>query len=111
MAEDFDLREIGESPRADGFSGADCAALLREAGLAVLKQSMENPETELRITRNHFEYVFDHVMPSVSKKDQSNYEKLRDRLARARCRTEVSISTSNDTASGIFSSDKSPKFC
>jgi ribosome biogenesis ATPase len=111
LSEDVDLREIGESSRADGFSGADCAALLREAGLAVLKQSMENPETELRITRKHFEYAFDHVMPSVSKKDQANYEKLRDRLARARCRTDVTVSTSNNDSSGIFGSDKSPTFC
>jgi SpoVK/Ycf46/Vps4 family AAA+-type ATPase len=44
LAEDVDFKEIGHSHRADGYSGADCAALLREAGLAVLKQSMVAPE-------------------------------------------------------------------
>lgn len=86
LAEDVDLNEIGHSPRADGYSGADCAALLREAGLAVLKQSMVQADTPLLITRKHFDYAFDHVLPSVSKRDQAQYDKLRDRMARARSR-------------------------
>ena len=93
LAEDVDFKEIGHSPRADGYSGADCAALLREAGLAVLKQSMVAPETELRITRRHFDYAFDHVLPSVSKRDQAQYDKLRDRMARARSRAATEQST------------------
>ncbi len=86
LADDVDLNEIGHSSRADGYSGADCAALLREAGLAVLKQSMVAPDTELRISRKHFDYAFDHVLPSVSKRDQAQYDKLRNRMARARSR-------------------------
>ena len=37
LAPDVDLDKIGRSPRAEGYSGADCTALLREAGLAVLR--------------------------------------------------------------------------
>ena len=40
----------------------------------------------LQITAHHFQYAFEHVLPSVSKKDQARYDKLRDRMARARTR-------------------------
>jgi len=93
LSPDVNLDEIARSPRADCFSGADCAALLREAGLAVLRDSAAarvNGETKvgpLQVCRNHFDYAFDHVMPSVSKKDQKMYDRMRDRMARARSRT------------------------
>jgi ribosome biogenesis ATPase len=108
LSSDVDLKVIAHSPRAEGYSGADCAALLREAGLAVLrecssikttKKSCENESSEeptptplvLQITSSHFDYAFDHVMPSVSRKDQARYDKIRDRMARARSRGGVSI--------------------
>jgi len=37
VAPDVDLTVIATNSRANGYSGADCAALLREAGLAVLR--------------------------------------------------------------------------
>merc|ERR1712070_670918 len=40
---DVDLHKIGTSKKAEGYSGADCAALLRESGLAVLKESFQAP--------------------------------------------------------------------
>jgi ribosome biogenesis ATPase len=114
LASDVDLDKIGRSPRAEGYSGADCTALLREAGLAVLRDdtltrrgfrtgptsAMAGKETEekaenqssqenvprLQIQSKHFDYAFDHVLPSVSKKDQARYDRMRDRMARARSR-------------------------
>lgn len=89
LAPDVDLASIATSSRADGFSGADCAALLREAGLAVLRDchgSNCDKNAPLEITKVHFDYAFDHVMPSVSKKDQLKYDRMRDRMARARTR-------------------------
>lgn len=105
LAPDVDLHSIAHNPNADGFSGADCAALLREAGLAVLRdgilrrtKSQQQQQTDqedgmgvkektpLQITAHHFQYAFEHVLPSVSKKDQARYDRLRDRMARARTR-------------------------
>ncbi len=43
----------------------------------------------LQITRKHFDYAFDHVMPSVSKADQKKYDKMRDQMARARSRASL----------------------
>lgn len=88
-----DLDVIAKSHRADGYSGADCAALLREAGLAVLKEdaALENTggcrdDSKLRISIRHFDEAFRNVMPSVPKRDQERYDRLRDRMARARSR-------------------------
>lgn len=110
LGSDVDLHAIAHNPHASGFSGADCAALLREAGLAVLRDgvlsrtkksgtasdtSMDDNDNDnkkeeaaapLQITAHHFQYAFEHVLPSVSKKDQARYDKLRDRMARARTR-------------------------
>ena len=126
LGPDVDLRAIAHDPHANGFSGADCAALLREAGLAVLRDGMlrrtssahpESPErttnappstitdgninkvvekeaAPLKITAHHFKYAFEHVLPSVSKRDHARYDKLRDRMARAR--TRGSGSTTED---------------
>ncbi|KAL3797574.1 hypothetical protein ACHAWO_012588 [Cyclotella atomus] len=106
LASDVNLEAIANDPHAEGFSGADCAALLREAGLAVLRDGVlnrssvgnntvadstekkdENDTQPLQITAHHFKYAFDHVLPSVSKKDQARYDRLRERMARARTRS------------------------
>lgn len=108
LSPDVDLTEIGSSHRADGYSGADCAALLREAGLAVLKEDVDRTNAGLAInggtgmeidgiasgpilciSSRHFAYAFDHVVPSVSQKDQARYNRMRDRMAHARSRGAV----------------------
>jgi ribosome biogenesis ATPase len=97
LGEDVDLDAIGMSPRSEGYSGADCAALLREAGLAVLKEdaaidaSVRQDASLLRINTIHFDRAFSNVMPSVSKKDQARYDRIRNRMARARCRSVETI--------------------
>lgn len=131
LGPDVDLKKIGHSPRAEGYSGADCAALLREAGLAVLKENMSTTakpatstsstlaEKPLCITACHFQYAFDHVIPSVSRKDQARYNRMRDRMAHARSRgavisevkdeedgMEETTNTATTTLSGIKSEDK-----
>jgi len=106
LAADVNLHTIAHDSRANGFSGADCAALLREAGLAVLRDGILGKPTPqvggveegkesppLQITSSHFQYAFDHVLPSVSKKDQARYDKLRDRMARARTRATTEANT------------------
>ena len=118
LAADVDLHAIAHNPHAHGFSGADCAALLREAGLAVLRDGMlrrtdpkpgnddgevdddknnveRKTEPPLQITAHHFLYAFEHVLPSVSTRDQARYDKLRDRMAQARTRGGVGSSPSS----------------
>jgi len=40
LAADVDLEAIAKDPSCEGFSGADMAALLREAGTAALRRLM-----------------------------------------------------------------------
>jgi ribosome biogenesis ATPase len=93
LGDDVELDVIGKSQKAAGYSGADLAALLREAGLAVLKEhmaavasGMTTESMELCVHAKHFDMAFKAVMPSVSKKDQMRYEKIRDSMAQARSR-------------------------
>ncbi|KAL7517336.1 hypothetical protein ACHAWX_002266 [Stephanocyclus meneghinianus] len=126
LAPDVDLESIAFDPHANGFSGADCAALLREAGLAVLRDGVlnrtaldSNADTKmheeeappLQITAQHFKYAFDHVLPSVSKKDQARYDRLRARMARARTRGdgESGMSNSEEREGGGDVSDAPPE--
>ncbi|KAL3922776.1 MAG: hypothetical protein SGILL_002022, partial [Bacillariaceae sp.] len=106
LSQEVDLEAIGSSAKAEGYSGADCAALLREAGLAVLKEDIcggkDSSETTvanlttLRITPRHFDYAFSHVVPSVSRKDQARYNRMRDRMAHARSRGAVIAETATE---------------
>lgn len=107
---EVDLQKIGTSKKAEGYSGADCAALLREAGLAVLKETFSTPAKEqtdmdidinepppkLCIRPHHFDYAFDHVVPSVSPKDQARYLRMRDRMAQARSRAAIMAEVEKD---------------
>ena len=92
IAESVSLDEIARSPLAAGYSGADCAALLREAGLAVLKEDAAAhaagfPDSvRMEICDIHFERAFGTVLPSVSEKDQARYDRIRSRMCRARSR-------------------------
>jgi len=111
LDDSVDLVSIGRSPRASGYSGADCAALLREAGLAVLKEdaaahaSGTNDVTKgLSITSRHFDAAFRSVMPSVSKKDQARYDRIRERIAGARSRVETAPEE-DDTGVGFGDGD------
>jgi ribosome biogenesis ATPase len=128
LASDVNLETIAHDPHSNGFSGADCAALLREAGLAVLRDGVltpssdgdvdkTNPESKkidmtapLQITAQHFKYAFDHVLPSVSKKDQARYDRLRERMARARTRGggEESNTAKSEEEGGVKVSDVQP---
>eukprot|EP00978_Attheya_sp_CCMP212_P006971 scaffold16282_cov65-Attheya_sp.AAC.1 len=49
----------------------------------------------------HFDYAFQHVMPSVSKKDQARYDRMRDRMARARSRVGGVSSTTKEDNNNI----------
>jgi ribosome biogenesis ATPase len=87
LADGIDLAAMAKSDKGNGFSGADLAALLREAGLACLKEAGNVPKgTKLLIQKRHFENAFNNVMPSVSAEDQKTYDDIRDRMSRARSR-------------------------
>ncbi|XP_026135070.1 nuclear valosin-containing protein-like [Carassius auratus] len=87
---DVNLQEIAHDARCDSFTGADLSALVREACVNALRVHLSSrpahthsePEKDIRVSRIHFEDAFQKVRPSVSKKDQIMYEKLRETLTR-----------------------------
>ncbi|XP_051945638.1 nuclear valosin-containing protein-like [Xyrauchen texanus] len=87
---DVNLEEIAHDARCDSFTGADLSALVREACVNALRvhlstqpsQTHTEPVEDIRVSRVHFEDAFKKVRPSVSKKDQLMYEKLKDSLTR-----------------------------
>jgi ribosome biogenesis ATPase len=69
--------------RAKGFSGADLSAIIREAALLALVESMGTDGTPC-IEQRHFLAAFDKVLPSVSPRDEAKYEHLRRSLRQTR---------------------------
>ncbi|EAN79143.1 vesicular transport protein (CDC48 homologue), putative [Trypanosoma brucei brucei TREU927] len=96
-----DLPSIARDERLQGFSGADLAALMREASLHALKNIYRGATEEMleqmerdasgeavanaqlpSVTMEDFEVSMSKVKPSVSAKDRMDYEILHKQLAR-----------------------------
>ncbi|XP_056616749.1 nuclear valosin-containing protein-like [Triplophysa dalaica] len=85
---DVHLEEIAHDTRCDSFTGADLSALVREACVNALRVHLSSQPTQtdtgspVRVSKVHFEDALKKVRPSVSKKDQLMYEKLKESLTR-----------------------------
>ncbi|OAD57159.1 Nuclear valosin-containing protein-like [Eufriesea mexicana] len=78
LAANVNLEEIGYNSKCDGYTGADLAALIREAGIEALRELIDmhysgQPEISMR----HILIAFDKIRPSVQEKDIKHYEKLK----------------------------------
>ncbi|KAF0684899.1 Aste57867_23143 [Aphanomyces stellatus] len=81
----LDLEVVASDPRCESFSGADLSALVREAGVSVLRESTTITDmAELVIKARHFERAFQTVFPSVSKADQKIFDKMKQNLRKSR---------------------------
>ncbi|XP_076866743.1 nuclear valosin-containing protein-like isoform X2 [Brachyhypopomus gauderio] len=93
---DVSLEAIACDERCDCFTGADLSALVREASVYALRAHLSaqtclartehtfssGSAEQIRVSKQNFEEAFKKVRPSVSKKDQLMYEKLRESLTR-----------------------------
>ena len=77
LADDVDLVELGR--RTDGYSGADCAALIREAALTAMRESM----AASTVTAAHVDAALAAVRPSL---DPAQVASLADYAARRAAR-------------------------
>ncbi|KAI3613605.1 ribosome biogenesis atpase rix7 [Moniliophthora roreri] len=89
-----DIETLVKSDRCDGYSGADLAALVREAGVAALRRilvststatpnsslSVIDEELNVQVTLDDFTGALEKVTPSVSKAQRRKYEALRSKL-------------------------------
>lgn len=78
LSTDVNLKTLGESTECSGYTGADLAALVREAGIEALKEVMTGSSTtrKLVVSNKHFLKALEKIRPSVSEKDQQHYKKL-----------------------------------
>lgn len=70
LAPDVNLEEIASSDECSGFTGADLAALVREAGVLALKDIFcgQTVIDSVMITPDHFKRAFAKIRPSVPEK-------------------------------------------
>jgi ribosome biogenesis ATPase len=103
-----DLESLGMSDKLSGFSGADLAALVREACVMAIKERMARGEVMVgegggdmvarppKVTMQHFEDALKGVQPSVSRRDHKMYEILRKKLRSSRARLEPAAAVVTD---------------
>mmetsp|Transcript_32839 Transcript_32839/g.32066 ORF Transcript_32839/g.32066 Transcript_32839/m.32066 type:complete len:145 (+) Transcript_32839:1269-1703(+) len=82
LDKDVIMKTIALDKRGDGFSGADLAALVREAQMSAIKNSQE--VKDLTVTAKDFMNAFGKVFASVSKKDEKTYLELEKSLRNSR---------------------------
>ena len=80
-----DLENIAKDPRIDGYSGADLANLVREAGMAVMKEMRARDDNNSDnkcsvICKRHFETAIERTRPSVNKSDRKRYDNVQKHL-------------------------------
>lgn len=70
MASDVNLEEIATSEECSWFTGADLAALVKEAGVLALKDIIcgQNILGPVMISLEHFKKAFSKIRPSVPEK-------------------------------------------
>jgi transitional endoplasmic reticulum ATPase len=75
LAADVDLEKIAKA--TEGYSGADLAAVCREAAMIALRQDMNAKEVEAK----HFEEALRIVRPSINQEMIKAYETFESRYA------------------------------
>ncbi|KAL6445350.1 hypothetical protein ACFW04_002273 [Cataglyphis niger] len=75
LASDVDLNQVGYNDKCEGYTGADLAALIKEAGMEALKEIIAG-YGKSEISMQHIYRAFDKVQPSVRDEDIKYYEKF-----------------------------------
>lgn len=72
MSSDVDLPELASRPQLEGYSGADLAALVREAGVQALREFIgkggDIQMASLCVAARHFNSAAAKIRPSVTVK-------------------------------------------
>ncbi len=74
LAKDVDLDRLVE--QTDGFTGADIAAVCREAGMEVVREAVrkkKDPNKVKEISMRHFEAALKKIKPSLGKEELAQY--------------------------------------
>lgn len=88
LGADVSLEALGAHARCDGYSGADLAALVKEAAIAALGEGAAGDDDDAPpvLALRHFELALAKVLPSVSKRDEQRYLAIRNTMFTSRLR-------------------------
>jgi len=76
------LRDLAR--RTEGYTGADLAALVREAAMLALRETIRSNSNQVKpVDIEHFEEALKAVPPSLSKQDIARFEEMARNLRRA----------------------------
>lgn len=67
MTSDVNLNEVGYHEKCEGYTGADLAALIKEASMEALKEIIAG-NGQAEVSMRHIYRAFDKVQPSVREK-------------------------------------------
>ncbi|VDK67794.1 unnamed protein product [Litomosoides sigmodontis] len=86
LSDDFSYENIAADPALEWFTGADIAALVHEAGIIAMQESMHAKHTSgcHRVTIRHFQNAALRIRPSVQEKDRIVYQKLKEMYGRSK---------------------------
>ncbi len=77
LADDVDLEKLAKM--TENYSGADLAALVREAGMNALREDKNAKQVKWK----HFQKALKQVKPSLGEKVKEKYERFRDEVSSA----------------------------
>ncbi len=81
LGKDVDLEELAR--RTEGYTGADIAAVCREAGMEAIREAIrEGKESIGEVRMKHFLKALERVKPSLSKEELERWEKLHQKMSR-----------------------------
>ncbi len=82
LADDVDLEELAK--RTEGYTGADIAAVCREAGMAAIREAVEKGKEHIdAVHMKHFEQALKKIRPSLTPEQIREYEELAKKWGRA----------------------------
>jgi ribosome biogenesis ATPase len=102
LGNDVNLDEIAQDGRCNGYSGADVAALLREATVQALKSCPVGEK--VLVYQRHFNVALSRITPSVSARDQKRYLRMKNKLSHSRISIGNEDININDTIASSSSS-------
>jgi len=76
LAEDVDLERIADA--TEGYTGADLAALCREAAILALREAGKPTKVQMK----HFLKAMEAVKPSITKEDIERYKRIAEEFKR-----------------------------
>jgi ribosome biogenesis ATPase len=90
LSEDVNLEEIANSPECENYTGADLAALVREASIAAFRELVLHPTegpcsiNDLKVSGRHFKTAFQKTKPSVGNEDRLKYKLMAEKYSSIR---------------------------